>query len=173
MNNIDKEFMAIALEEGKKAFAEGDYPVGAALVVDGKLIGKINNASMSKKTWGDHAETQLLLAHSQAIREMQAENPNINVELYSTLEPCLMCLGCAMMHRVKRIIFSLHDPRGGATSLDIASLPSFYSEKWPMIDSGLFKEESYDMFDQWMANQTTKQYAINRKLFAEMKAGWK
>lgn len=163
----DKKFIMMALIEGKKALKRGDFPVGAVLVINGELAGKINNALLSKKTWGDHAETQLLLKHSQTIRELQTK-----VELYSTLEPCLMCLGCAMLHRVNRIVFSCPDPRGGATNLTLKNLPSFYDDHWPKIKSGLFKKEAYGMFIKFMEAQKTEPWKMNKKLFEQMAANW-
>ncbi len=164
--------MALALEQGQMALDRGDFPVGAVLVIDGQVVGKTNNALLSKKTWGDHAETRLLLEHSQAIREAKGKNPNVKIELYSTLEPCLMCFGCAIMHRVNRIIFSLHDPGGGATHLSNKTLPHFYQRSWPKITSGIFKEESYVMFHQFMEKQETPTWKMVKKLFEDMKATW-
>lgn len=171
-NFSDQTFIRVALQEGAKALRRGDFPVGAALVINGKIVGKTNNALLSQKTWGDHAETQLLLRFSQTIRKQQQKNVHTKVELYSTLEPCLMCLGCAMLHRVNRIIFSCPDPRGGATNVTLKGLPSFYHDKWPEIKSGIYKEEAFSMLLKFMTTQDTKQWKNNKKLFEKMAASW-
>jgi tRNA(adenine34) deaminase len=168
----DERHMRTALLEGSKALLRGDFPVGAVLVIDGMVVGKTNNTLLSKKTWGDHAETRLLLEHSELIRKRKTENQETVIELYSTLEPCLMCFGCAAMHRVTRIIFSLHDPFGGVTHIDKNNLPIFYKNSWPSISSGVFREDSYGMFYQFIDKQTSTPWMIAKKLFEEMKADW-
>lgn len=170
----DKKFMTVAMSEGAKALSRGDFPVGAVLVIKGKAVGKINNTMLSKKTWGDHAEVRLLLANSQTIRKVKTKNPKAEVELYTTLEPCLMCLGSAVSHRVDRVIFSCPDPRGGATKLALKGLPGFYRDHWPKIKSGIFKKETYKMFHEFMftAAQRTKRWEMNKKLFEKMAARW-
>ncbi len=142
-------------------------------MIDGEVIGKTNNSLLSKKTWGDHAETRLLLEHSQAIRERKTQNPDAIVELYSTLEPCLMCFGTAAMHRVSRVVFSLHDPTGGVTHISNENLPVFYQINWPSVQHGLFKEYAYDMFYDFIERQTSGPWPTAKKLFEDMKAGWK
>lgn len=173
MKNLrDQRFIRIALQEGAKALRRGDFPVGAVLVINGKIVGKTNNALLSQKTWGDHAETQLLLKFSQTIRKKQRPGKKTTVELYSTLEPCLMCLGCAMLHRVHRIVFSCPDPRGGATNVTLKGLPSFYQEKWPTIIAGVNKKKAYSMLLKFITAQDSKQWKTNKKLFETMAAGW-
>ncbi len=164
--------MSLALEEGRFSLVRGDYPVGAVLVIDGVIVGRTNNSLLSKKTWGDHAETKLLLEYSQVTREAKTTNQNAIIELYTTLEPCLMCLGCATMHRVTRIVFSLHDPGGGTTHLNSEILPGFYKRNWPAVSSGVFREDTYDMFHQFMSKQEKPIWKANQKLFEQMRATW-
>ncbi len=172
MNNVvDIKFMKQALDEAQKSLSRGDFPIGAVLVIDGKLIGKINNALLSKATWGDHAENQLILKNSQLIRESK-KGKDSQIDLYTTLEPCLMCLGCATLHRINRIIYACPDPRGGAANLDLSNLPSFYKDYWPRMESGLFKEDAYKMLMKFMVVQQTPQWKKNKVLFEEMASNW-
>ncbi|MCK4670257.1 MAG: nucleoside deaminase [Nanoarchaeota archaeon] len=144
----DKKFMKLALEEARKAYSNGDYPVGAVLVIDGKFVDSGRNALYSNKNWVSHAELRLLNANANIIREKRKNNSK--VELYTTLEPCLMCMGTAVLNRISRIVVACPDPHGGAAHLDPKHLTSFYVRKWPKIDSGLFKEESYQMLVDFM-----------------------
>lgn len=168
----DEKHMLIALSEGGEALLRGDFPVGAVLVIGGEVIGKTNNALLSKKTWGDHAETRLLLEHSELIRKRKTENKDTVIELYSTLEPCLMCFGCAAMHRVTRVVFSLHDPSGGVTHIENDNLPVFYKNNWPEVAHGIYKEDAYGMFYEFIERQTSGPWVGAKKLFEEMKANW-
>ena len=174
MSNLrDKKFIHEALREGAKALARGDFPVGAVLVINGRVAAKTNNALLSKRTWGDHAETRLLLDRSKTIRQARVKNPKVRIELYTTLEPCLMCLGCAMLHRVDRVIFSCPDPRGGVSHMTRARLPSFYRDNWPSVRGGILKKNAYKMFLRFMSVQHTKQWKENKKLFEAMAAKWR
>jgi len=78
-----------------------------------------------------------------------------------------------MIHRVNKIVFACPDPRGGATSVSIENLPSFYHDMWPMIVGGVLKEEAYHMFLSWIDQQETERWRENKKLFEKMAATWK
>lgn len=102
--------MDIAIEEAKKAFEEDEVPVGAVLVMDGKIIGKGHNLTKQNNNNLDHAE---IVAIKDAIRNTGFSRfPNST--LYVTLEPCLMCSGAIYLHKISKIIFALKDPKFGA-----------------------------------------------------------
>lgn len=124
----DVRFMNLALEEAKKSVASGNYPVGAVLVADGKVIAKAHNKLKSQSDWASHAESVLLREHSSKIKSLKKEFDS-SLTLYSTLEPCLMCLGTIVLHRLSRVIFSCPDPHGGVMHLDPALLKDWYVRK--------------------------------------------
>lgn len=64
----NKVFMKIAIEEARKSLSEGDFPVGAVLVIDDELVGKDRNSIHSNKDWTSHAEIKLLLKYSSLIK---------------------------------------------------------------------------------------------------------
>ncbi len=64
----DKAFMNIAIEEAKHSLKEGDFPVGAVLTIDDKMIDKSGNSIHSNKDWVSHAEMKLLLKYSSMIK---------------------------------------------------------------------------------------------------------
>lgn len=141
-DEADQHFMSLALLEAQAALAGGDFPVGAVLAVNGELWGKDRNSLFTDVQATSHAEHKLFYAHSQRLRQRRLEKGAGVVCLYTTLEPCLMCLGIAVMHRVDRIIVGCPDPTGGTTNLDPASLGSVYTNWWPKIQVGLYREES-------------------------------
>ena len=148
-NKLDKEFMGLAIKEARKTYENGDVPIGAVLVINDKLIGAANNQNKTNKDWNSHAETSLIKNHSQLIRKSKKENAVI--EIYTTLEPCLMCLGTAFFNRVERIIYACPDPNGGTAKLDVSAIPKAYSKKWPRIEQEIsFAKESYDMLVKYM-----------------------
>ena len=161
--------MKLALAQAAKSLQRDDFPVGAILAINGRIIDKARNTRHSKKNWGSHAETVLLIKNSALIARQQEQDKSTDVQLYTTLEPCLMCLGGAFLHRVDRIIFGCPDPRGGALGLQKKGLPSFYKDHWPKITGGVLREESYDMLMKFMVKKDTVQWRKNVKLFEAMK----
>lgn len=146
----DEQLMSVALNEARAAAAEGDYPVGAALVVGGSLWGRARNALFSEGRTTAHAEHALIAGRSAELRAALCAQPDIAIEVYTTLEPCLMCLGIAVLHRVSRIVVACPDPHGGATRLDRLQLGSAYAQRWPQIVPGPFRRESCELIIQFL-----------------------
>ncbi len=86
MKNHEK-FMLVAIEEAKKAKQRGDWPFGAVVVHDGKIIGK---GKAEDKTTGDVTDHAELIAIRQACRTLGTNNLQDCV-IYCTNEPCMMC----------------------------------------------------------------------------------
>ena len=127
MNN----FLDLATKEAEKSFENGDFPVGAVLTIGGSIVGSKNNSGESSQNYSMHAETQLILEN--ATKLLAAWKENKEIVLYSTLEPCLMCLGVATMNKVSGIVYIQKDPLAGACGIDVKSLNARYQETFPKI----------------------------------------
>ena len=103
MNDSDLYFMRQAMEEAKKAFDCNDVPVGCVIVYDGKIIGRGYNCKYLSKLATKHAE---IVAIEQACKYFGDWRLN-GCSLYTTLEPCMMCMGAIVESRIKNVIFSL------------------------------------------------------------------
>ena len=143
---IDEYFMRIAIREAEIAYSRNQLPIGAVLVISKKIVGTNGNAQIMNNDRFHHAENILIEENSGQIKRASKEGKNI--ELYTSLEPCLMCLGAAVHNRLTRIVFSCPNPAAGSSSI----LPStkWYAEKWPKIIQGPFCEESYNLFVKFM-----------------------
>jgi tRNA(adenine34) deaminase len=108
--NSDEVYMKQALGEAQKAFDEEEVPVGAVIVYRGEIIGRAHNQIKTLKDPTAHAE---MIAITQAASFLENERLN-ECELYVTIEPCAMCVGAAVLGRIKRIIFGASDPKTGA-----------------------------------------------------------
>jgi tRNA(adenine34) deaminase len=163
----EKTFMSIALKEAGKALLEGDYPIGAVLAIDGNFIDKARNSTNSQGNWYQHAEAHLILKNSQLIKKVAKTGSFI--ELFTTLEPCLMCMGISVLHRVNRITFACPDPHGGAGSLTPENINGeWYKERWPEIRSGLYLKESYRLMKKCIKAKTTSSRDELLKLFKQI-----
>lgn len=141
--NTDVQFMKVALEEAQKAYDEGNYPCGAALVVNGEIIDQAHNLKEAKSDRISHAEMLLYIANSSKLKKSKKEGAEII--MYTTLEPCLMCFGAAAIHRVDKVVASSPDPFGDMSSIKGDALGSFYRENLPKLEYGVCFEDTYEL----------------------------
>jgi tRNA(adenine34) deaminase len=101
--------MAIALEEARLAAREGEVPVGAVLVVEGRLTARAHNRTIADRDPAAHAEVLALRETARALQDHR-----VGGTLFVSLEPCLMCMGAMVQARVERLVFGARDPKAGA-----------------------------------------------------------
>ena len=105
------KFLTIALQEAEKAFQAGHFPVGALFVdAQGCIVNRTQNTGGEYGGYIFHAELNLLLANQQYLLKHQWKTT-----LYTTLEPCVMCLGAALISRVGCIVWAADDFWAGST----------------------------------------------------------
>jgi tRNA(adenine34) deaminase len=107
MGLADEQFMRRALELARRAEAEGEVPVGAVVVVDGKIAGEGWNRPISASDPTAHAEIQAMRAAAAALGNYRMSGAT----LYVTLEPCDMCVGAMFHARIARAVFGATDPK--------------------------------------------------------------
>jgi tRNA(adenine34) deaminase len=101
--------MTAALEAARRGAAEGEIPVGAAVVVDGRVVSTAHNETIRARDLTQHAE---LIAMRQAMAAIASDRLE-RATLYITLEPCAQCAGAIVLARVGRVVFGAHDPKAG------------------------------------------------------------
>jgi tRNA(Arg) A34 adenosine deaminase TadA len=113
--DVDAPWRA-ALELAWAAYAAGTIPVGAVVVgASGCVVAKGENAVYRPDADTPLAGSRLGHAEVAALGDLSSENGHEELALYSTLEPCLLCAGAAVMSNVGRVHFAGVDPYGGAT----------------------------------------------------------
>lgn len=112
------DYMELALREAQNAFEKNEVPVGAVVVFEDKVIGRGYNQTESLHDATAHAEIIALSAAFNHFGDWRLEN----CYLFSTLEPCAMCAGAAILSRIKTIVFGASDPKFGACG-SIFNLP--------------------------------------------------
>jgi creatinine deaminase len=93
------EFMQAAIEEAKKGLAEGGIPIGSVLVIDGKIVGRGHNRRVQQGSAILHAEMDCI----ENAGRLTAKDYQRAV-LYSTLSPCDMCSGTALLYKIPKIV---------------------------------------------------------------------
>ncbi|MFH1502930.1 MAG: tRNA adenosine(34) deaminase TadA [Candidatus Eisenbacteria bacterium] len=105
----DERWMNAALDEARCAVDEGEVPVGAVVVLDGRVVGRGHNRTESLGDPTAHAE---VLAIGAACRSLGV--PRLTgATIYVTMEPCSMCAGAIVLARVRRLVYGCRDPKAG------------------------------------------------------------
>lgn len=102
--------MTQALAEARLALEHDDVPVGAVVVVDGQVVARAHNERELRGDPTAHAEVLALRAAAEAVGNSRLDGAT----LVSTLEPCPMCAGAALLSRVERVVFGAEDPKTGS-----------------------------------------------------------
>lgn len=145
MDALDLQFMSEAMEEAKKALSHDDIPVGAVLVLNGKIVGRGRNEREALASPTAHAEIQALNAGAKSHGHWNLTG----AKLYVTLEPCPMCAGALVMARVEEVIFAASDPKGGAISLNIPILENPLLNHRVKMRQGPLAAESAEMLREF------------------------
>ncbi|MDI6801321.1 MAG: tRNA adenosine(34) deaminase TadA [Thermodesulfovibrionales bacterium] len=133
----DNYFMSLAIKEAEKAFAEGEVPVGAILVINNEITVSAYNSREVAFDPTAHAEIIALRAGAEKIKSWRLTGAT----LYVTKEPCVMCAGAMVNARLGRLVYGCSDAKGGA----VQSLYQILSDKrlnhQVEIVSGILEEE--------------------------------
>ena len=117
----DERFMLEALKQAWKAYQEGEVPVGAVLVQEGRVIARGFNQVEMLHDATAHAEMLCITAGESALENWRL----LNTTLYCTIEPCSMCLGAMLLSRVPTLVWGAPDIRHGANGswVDLLKTP--------------------------------------------------
>lgn len=136
--DADLAFMEQALAEAQAAAEEGEVPVGAVVVAEGKVVARAHNRSVATNDPTAHAEILAL----RAAAERRGNYRLTDCDLYVTLEPCVMCVGALVHARIRRLVYAAPDPKGGAVASCLRLLESPHWNHRVEVQAGVLAEES-------------------------------
>ncbi|HOB99355.1 MAG TPA: tRNA adenosine(34) deaminase TadA [Verrucomicrobiota bacterium] len=118
----DAHFMGEALRQARRAYAQGEVPVGAVVVRGGRMIARAFNQVELLKDATAHAEMLAVTQAQAAVSDWRLTD----CTLYVTKEPCPMCAGALVHARVQRVVYGAGDPKAGAAGgvMNILQFPS-------------------------------------------------
>jgi len=148
----DSEWMAKALALARRAEAEGEVPVGAVVVEDGKLIAEGWNRPIAGHDPTAHAEIQALRAAAEVVENYRLPGTT----LYVTLEPCPMCAGAIVHARVARVVFAAVDPRTGAAGSVFNLLQDERLNHRCEVQAGVLAEQSSELLRNFFRRRRDK-----------------
>jgi tRNA(adenine34) deaminase len=141
--NDHARFMREALAEAEAAGEAGQLPIGAVLVLDGEVVSRGRNRYLERNTQLAHAELEALLGGGDA-----AWSRHEDCVLYTTVEPCPMCLGAAVMADVPHIVFAAHDRGAGIGRQMIETFP-YVQRHIRTFQGGVLEQESLELIARY------------------------
>ena len=148
---IDKDikFMKIALKEAEKAYEKGEVPIGAVIVLDGKVIAKSQNKRNTSKNATHHAEILAINKACKKLNDWRLEN----AEMYVTLEPCPMCAGAISNARIKKVYFGAYERKSGAVLSNFRILFSSGLNHTVEVKGGILEEDCSKILKNFFRNK--------------------
>ncbi len=145
--------MGLALVSAQRAFDQGEFPVGAVVVSDGRVVAeghRVGSAGLAGRPCEiDHAEIR-------ALRQLAALGRDFDpgrAVIFSTMEPCLMCFAAIVLSGIKEIVYAYEDIMGGGTGCDLESLPVLYKKCAVRVVPGVLRKKSLDLFAEFFQKE--------------------
>jgi tRNA(adenine34) deaminase len=147
LSKTDK--MKLTLQLAAEAMDKGEFPIAAAVFLDDEMIACSFTKEVSEKRLLIHAELNALI---EADMKRYRYPDRKRMQLFTNLEPCMMCMGAAMSLNIGEIYYALESPSDGAVKLAQDWNPQsddFSIYKVPMVYGGILREESKELFRQY------------------------
>src|SRR5271169_2795491 len=135
--STDLTYLRAAIAEAHAAEANGEVPVGAVVVYEGKIIGRGQNRVLRDSDPTAHAEIVALREAGRALANYRLED----CTLYVTLEPCAMCAGAILHARIARLVYAASDPKAGACGSVLSVMNHPQLNHKVELTTGLLTEE--------------------------------
>lgn len=143
----DIKYMSMAITLAKQAADEGEVPVGAVIVHDGKVIGTGRNRRENNKNSLAHAEIEAINNACQKLNSWRLSD----CTMYVTLEPCPMCAGAIINSRIKRVVYGTQDDKAGSCGSVINLFGCPYNHH-PTITLGVLEEQCTALLKDFFKN---------------------
>ena len=145
----DERYMRMALDEARLAAEEGEVPIGAVVVCDGRVVSRAHNRRETDADPSAHAEFSAMVAAARELGRWRLTGCSV----YVTLEPCLMCAGLMVNARVDRCVYGASDPKGGAlgTLFDVSCDPRLNHAF--AVSAGVQGDEAADLLREFFRSR--------------------
>ena len=130
-------FMNEAIKEAKKAETKLEVPIGAVIVLNGRIIGRGHNGREESHDATAHAEMFAIREANKMLGNWRLEE----AQLFVTLEPCPMCSGAMILSRVKELYYGAVDPKGGTAGTLMNLLTDSRFNHQVEIEQGILESE--------------------------------
>ncbi|WP_191922836.1 tRNA adenosine(34) deaminase TadA [Pantoea agglomerans] len=158
MKQQDEYWMRHALDLARRAWEQGEVPVGAVLVQNARVIGEGWNRPIGQHDPTAHAEIMALRQGGKVLENYRL----LDTTLYVTLEPCVMCAGAMVHSRISRLVYGAHDIKSGAAGslLDVLGHPGMNHQV--ELESGVLAEECAAMLSDFFRMRREQKKALRQ-----------
>ena len=141
--------MDLALVEARKAAAAGEVPVGAIVVIDGRVVGAGFNQPIGSHDPTAHAEIVAMRQAAEALGNYRLTGAT----LYVTVEPCMMCVGAMVHARIELVVFGTTEPKAGSmTSQQRAHELPWLNHRME-VEGGIREDECRAVMQEFFRNR--------------------
>lgn len=151
MSRSDELWMEEALREAQRAQALGEVPIGAVVVLEGRVVGRGCNCPITSNDPTAHAEILALREAGQTIANYRLAE----CDLYVTVEPCAMCAGAITHARIHRLVYGADDSKAGAvhSMLQVLNHPKLNHQV--EVTSGVLAARCMDLLQNFFRGRRT------------------
>ncbi|MGN1373042.1 MAG: nucleoside deaminase [Candidatus Coproplasma sp.] len=150
---MKNKYMSAALKCAQKAFDEGEVPIGAVVVLDGKVIARGHNRRTGRQIATAHAEIEAIEKACKKLKSWRIPD----CELYVTLEPCPMCMGAVLNSRIKKVYFGAREDKGRSLTAQIASANLL--NHTVEVEGGVMEEECRKILSDFFSSMRKREKA--------------
>lgn len=150
---MDEKFMREAVRLARKAKKKGEVPIGAVVVLNGKIIGRGYNLRTKLQMATAHAEMRAIDRACRKLRSWRLPG----AEIYVTLEPCPMCMGAILNARIDRVFFGAYEQKGRSLTNELASA-NLLNHKVE-VTGGILKEECAGVLTSFFTEMRAREKA--------------
>ena len=154
----EHDYMRVAIRKAQEGIAAGQSPFGSAIVHGGEIVAATHNTVWRDSDPTAHAEVNCIRAAALALKTIFLNG----CTLYSTTEPCPMCLAAIHWAKIDRVVFGATIPDAAAfgfSELHVHAKVLAEMGGSPLqVEAGLLREECTDLFRQWQNSGLAKPY---------------
>jgi tRNA(adenine34) deaminase len=143
-------FMKMALKQAQKALDAGEFPVGCVLVHQNRVLAEGARKGTAGRFPNEIEHAEMIALKQLAYMEIDANGTDI--VLFTTMEPCLMCLGAMMLSGINEVVYAYEDVMGGATRCDMSKMTPLYKNNQVTIIPHIMRKDSLKLFKLFFKN---------------------
>ncbi len=152
MSKNDEFYIKKAISAAKLAEKQDEVPIGAVVVLDGKIIARGHNKREQTNDPTTHAEVEAIRKACKKLNSWRIPN----CEIYVTVEPCPMCAALISSSRIKRVIYGAPDIKGGSLNEEFNLYKSAKLNHYPEVTGGVLKDECATLVSNYFKKKRNK-----------------
>lgn len=150
---MDETFMREAIRLARKAKKRGEVPIGAVVVLNGRIVGRGYNLRTKLQMATAHAEMRAIDRACKKLHSWRLPG----AELYVTLEPCPMCMGAILNARIDRVYFGAYEQKGRSLTGELANANLLNHRV--EVKGGVLKDECAEVLTSFFAEMRAREKA--------------